>query len=43
VEFHNPGGKQSGISHIEVDGNKLDGNLLPPFMDGVVHKVKVIL
>lgn len=43
VEFFNPEGKQSGVSSVEVDGQIIEGNLLPLFTDGKVHKVKVIM
>jgi cellobiose phosphorylase len=43
VSFENPEGRQSGVSSIEVDGNKINGNMLPVFTDNAEHKIKVIM
>ncbi|MCK5215438.1 MAG: hypothetical protein KAR05_08805 [Candidatus Omnitrophica bacterium] len=43
IEILNPQGKQSGIKQITVDGKEIRGNLIAPFKDGKVHKVKVVL
>jgi len=43
VDIHNPQGKQSGVKEITVDGKEIEGNLIVPFQDGKVHKVKVVL
>ncbi len=36
----NPKGKEYGEVRLEVDGKKLDSNLIVPFKDGKVHTVK---
>ena len=43
VTFENPDGKQSGVSLIEVDGVKIEGNILPVFDDKSTHKVRVVM
>lgn len=39
----NPDGVCKGVSVTEVDGSKIDGNIVPAFSDGKEHKVKVIM
>ena len=43
IEILNPNGKEHGVKEITVDGNPQNDNLVIPFKDGKVHKVKVIL
>lgn len=39
IEVSNPLGRSTGLATLEVDGVALDGNLVPPFRDGGVHRV----
>lgn len=43
IEILNPDGKEHGVKQLFVDGQEVRGNLVTPFMDGKVHKVKAIL
>jgi cellobiose phosphorylase len=43
INISNPEGVNKGIKIISVDGEKVEGNLLPVFNDGLVHKVDVIM
>ena len=43
IEIENPEGVEHGVKEITVDGKTLKTNLIKPFGDGRVHKVKVIL
>jgi cellobiose phosphorylase len=43
IEISNPAGVQKGIKEISVDGNQIEGNVLPVFNDGKEHLVKVIM
>lgn len=40
ISFHNPGKVYRGVLSIEVDGQKIEGNLLPVFKEGK-HRVTV--
>lgn len=42
IDLDNTAGRCKGVTSIEVDGNKIEGNILPAF-DGGVHKVNVII
>lgn len=43
VEVQNPDGAQKGVRSVEVDGRRLAGAVLPPYGDGAVHRVKVVM
>ncbi len=42
IELDNSAGRCIGVTSISVDGEKIDGNVLPTF-EGGVHKVEVII
>lgn len=43
IEVTNPNGKMKGVKEIVIDGRTIISNLIPLFMDGKEHDVKVIL
>ena len=43
IHVTNPDGVNKGVTSITVDGEPLEGNLLPIFEDGGVHRVDVIM
>jgi cellobiose phosphorylase len=43
VNFHNPDGKQSGVSSITLDGRHVDGCVLPAGEGGSAHIVDIIM
>jgi cellobiose phosphorylase len=43
IRFNNPKGVQRGIRRIYVDGRRIAGNLIRPYNDGKIHRVKVIM
>ena len=43
VEVSNPHGRMKGVKEIVVDGKTILSNLIPLFMDGNNHHVKVVL
>lgn len=43
IAIHNPEHLQSGDVEIKVNGSWLDGNLVPIFSDGQVHRVDVVI
>jgi cellobiose phosphorylase len=43
IEISNPAGVQKGVKKICVDGNVIEGNILPVFNDGKEHLVKVVM
>ncbi|KMQ50105.1 N,N'-diacetylchitobiose/cellobiose phosphorylase [Chitinispirillum alkaliphilum] len=43
ITISNPNGAQTGVTSISVDGEKIEGNVLPVFNDGKVHKVEVVM
>lgn len=43
IEIFNPNKVEHGILSIEVDGEKIEGNIIKPHKDGKVHKVKVVM
>ncbi|MDR2514753.1 MAG: cellobiose phosphorylase [Christensenellaceae bacterium] len=43
ITILNPHHKETGTSHITVDGTAVDGDILPDFRDGQLHKVQVEL
>lgn len=43
IEINNPKGVEHGVQEVVVDGKLISGNLIKPFDDGKVHKVKVVM
>jgi cellobiose phosphorylase len=43
IEVRNPGRVSSGVSDLQVDGQAVEGNLLPVFEDQGIHSVQVVL
>ena len=43
IEILNPQGKEKGTKAITVDGQPIDGDVIVPFKDGKVHRVKVVM
>ena len=43
IEIVNPDHVCKGVKSVEVDGNVIEGNVIPAFSDGKTHTVKVIL
>jgi cellobiose phosphorylase len=43
IAVQNPQHVSKGAKEITVDGKKLKGNILPPFMDGKTHSITVIM
>ncbi len=43
IEILNPDGVERGVREIEVDGRRLIGQVILPFRDGAVHRVKVTM
>jgi cellobiose phosphorylase len=43
IEVSNPKGINSGVKSLQVDGNRVSGNIIPPHQDGRTHRVKVVL
>lgn len=43
IEVDNTAGVQKGIKSMTVDGEPIEGNLLPVYSDGAKHKVKAIM
>ena len=43
IEILNPDHVCKGVKSVEVDGNVIEGNVIPAFSDGKTHTVKVIL
>ena len=43
IEIQNPDHVCKGVKSVEVDGNAIEGNILPVFNDGKNHKVIVVL
>lgn len=43
VVIQNPNHLEQGILDIRVDGEKIDGNVIPDFRDHKVHEVEVVL
>ncbi len=42
IKFENPSHVESGVKSVIVDGNAIDGNVIPAF-DGGVHEVVVVM
>ncbi len=43
ITIKNPNHVSTGVAKLTVDGNVIDGNIIPVFKDGKQHKVEVIL
>ena len=43
IEIVNPDHVCKGVKSVEVDGNAIEGNVIPSFSDGKTHTVKVTL
>ena len=43
ITVKNPGGAESGVKSIKVDGSEISGSLIKPHSDGKTHKVEVLL
>ncbi|HBE09329.1 MAG TPA: glycosyl transferase, partial [Lachnospiraceae bacterium] len=43
ITFTNPNHVNKGVKSLTVDGKAVDGNVIPVFGDGAVHKVEVVL
>ena len=43
ITFKNPDHVSKGIKSVTVDGNAVEGNVLPVFGDGKTHEVEVIM
>jgi len=43
ITVKNPNHVSKGVAKITVDGNEINGNILPVFNDGKTHKVEVIM
>ena len=43
ISVHNPDHKQTGVSYMLVDGNKVEGNFVPYVEDGMSHTVDVFM
>jgi cellobiose phosphorylase len=43
VTVENPDGRETGVKSIELDGQKIEGNVLPIHSDGKTHTVKVVM
>lgn len=43
IEVLNPDHVSKGVRSLIVDGKEIQGNIIPPFLDGQVHQVKVQL
>jgi cellobiose phosphorylase len=43
IHFKNPDGVEHGIKHMTLDGNLIQGNLLPVLSDGQTHEVEVLM
>lgn len=43
IRVSNPDGVCKGVKSVTVDGEPIDGNVLPVFGDGKVHRVEVVM
>jgi cellobiose phosphorylase len=43
IEVKNPGHVCKGVKSVKVDGGGIEGNIVPPFGDGKVHQIEVIM
>lgn len=43
IEVFNPNRVNSGVKSLEIDGERISGNIVPPHADGRTHTVKVTL
>ena len=43
IDITNPDGVSKGVKSVTVDGEPIDGNVLPVIGDGGTHKVNVVM
>lgn len=43
IEISNPRGMNSGVQSLDIDGQRISGNVIPPHGDGRTHHVRAIL
>jgi cellobiose phosphorylase len=43
IEIDNSKGVEHGVSRVEVDGERIQGNIIKPHSDGKTHKVRVVM
>ena len=43
IEVENPEGVSRGVKELLVDGERLKGDLIRPYSDGRVHRVRVVM
>lgn len=43
IEVLNPSGMNSGVHSLEIDGERISGNVIPPHQDGRTHRVHATL
>lgn len=43
ISIHNPDGVQKGVRSVTVDGEEIEGNVLPVFPEGTSHRVEVLM
>jgi cellobiose phosphorylase len=43
IEVQNPNHISKGVELMRVDGQRIDGNIVPIFVDGQSHHVQIIL
>jgi len=43
IHFHNPDGVERGVRSVMLDGQPMQGNLLPVHSDGKIHAVEVVM
>nr|MCR5011362.1 hypothetical protein [Lachnospiraceae bacterium] len=43
IKVTNPSHVCKGVKSVTVDGNAIDGNLIPAFSDGKTHSVEVVM
>jgi len=43
ITAENPDGVESGVASVEVDGETVEGNVVPAFEDGEIHEVRVVM
>ena len=43
IKVSNPDHVCKGVKSVTVDGNAIEGNVLPVFGDGAAHKVEVVM
>ncbi|HUW55406.1 MAG TPA: glycosyl hydrolase family 65 protein, partial [Planctomycetota bacterium] len=43
IHVKNPDGVQKGVVRVTVDGEEIDGNVVPVQPEGTVHEVEVLM